>query len=424
MARGKEPFTVIRRTDSKSYRLTLNSSCGLPERVCDEWYRRSFQHLPAELADHRNPKSKSAAKDAVYALVQYLKKKQEDEGSARRVAVLDITVGAWIRKFTRLETSPRTGINAQKNRPYSEDSVDNYETYYRVHIKDDPLCLLKMAEVEEDDVTDFSTRMSLRKKKDGGLLAGTRTFAGIIIFVRMAFRSYQYKNRRWVNPFQFLDPPKHEEIKRDALKEEEILKLFMPGVLKTKMELAVCATIFLAGLRRSEVSALKPEDLDWHTPKIKVKRAWQNFEKKNKRVLGPPKSKRSRDTPFDPVLQEAIKTVWAENGKHEFVFCKKDGRVIGPSWIAFNFKRWLKRAGIEGNGREIVPHCSRHSLASMLETRKVPLRYIQELLGHSDLKTTIGYLHSTKEMFRAVGERISEAMEKPETKVLEFKIPS
>jgi hypothetical protein len=50
------------------------------------------------------------------ALIAYLKNKQI-EGGARRVNILDITVGNWIEKFTSVDTSPRTGINAQKNRP-------------------------------------------------------------------------------------------------------------------------------------------------------------------------------------------------------------------------------------------------------------------------------------------------------------------
>ena len=50
-------------------------------------------------------------------------------------------------------------------------------------------------------------------------------------------------------------------------------------------------------------------------------------------------------------------------------------------------------------------------MASMLEARGVPLRYIQELLGHSDLETTLIYLHSTEKTFRDIGSKISEAME-------------
>jgi integrase/recombinase XerD len=200
-----------------------------------------------------------------------------------------------------------------------------------------------------------------------------------------------------------------------------MVRLFEPGVLKSALELAVCAAMFLSGLRRSEIFALKPEDLDWHSPKITVRRAWQNFDRKD-RVLGPPKGKRERDAPFDPVLQEAVRKLWAENGRHEFVFSYKNGTTPGPSWIRGRFSKWLVRAGIPLEGRNIVPHSSRHSLASLLEERGVSLRYIQELLGHSDLETTKGYLHSTGATLRNIGQKISKAMEKEDRNTVSFRV--
>jgi hypothetical protein len=50
-----------------------------------------------------------------------------------------------------LETSPRTGINASRNRPYSLNTIDLYHGYYKCHIKDDPICKLKMSEIEEEE---------------------------------------------------------------------------------------------------------------------------------------------------------------------------------------------------------------------------------------------------------------------------------
>jgi site-specific recombinase XerD len=96
----------------------------------------------------------------------------------------------------------------------------------------------------------------------------------------------------------------------------------------------------------------------------------------------------------------------------------QDGKSIGSSWIKSRFPKWLKRAGIELGGCNIVPHSSRHSLASLLEARGVSLRYIQDLLGHSDLKTTKIYLHTTEKTIRDIGMKITEAREKaqPEQK--------
>jgi site-specific recombinase XerD len=93
------------------------------------------------------------------------------------------------------------------------------------------------------------------------------------------------------------------------------------------------------------------------------------------------------------VMQEAVKKLWEENGRHEFAFSLKDGKTPGPSWIKGRFKKWMIRAGVELNGRKIAPHSFRRSLASLLEARGVSLRHIQDLLGHSDLKTTKIYLH-------------------------------
>ena len=431
MARPKSPYTYKKR--NKSYQFTLDVSCGLSKRICDQWKRKSFQSLPDELAIYRNPKREANVKVALSALIEYLKAQLEING--QKTLIKDITVRDWISKFTTIETSPRTAILNIKNRPPSLSTFDTYKSYFN-HIKDDPLADLKMSELEEDDVTFFSTRLSLVKKPDGSLLGGTRTHAGIIKFLRMAFKNYQRKFPRWFNPFTGLEAPTMPYHKRDALSEDEVAKLFSPGVLKTTLELAVCSCIFLSGLRRAEVAALKPEDLDWHTPKIVVKRTWQAYAKK-KRVLGPPKGKKHRDAPFDPILQEAIKKLWMENDerisylskkikrnekeqtelenlkKHEWVFTV-NGKFINSQWILYRFPRWLKDAGIVLNGRTLVPHSARHSLASILEERGTPMRHIQELLGHSDLITTKGYLHSTEKTIREIGKKITEAMEPAE----------
>jgi integrase len=247
--------------------------------------------------------------------------------SARRIPPENVTVGDWAKKFIDIETSPRTGRNASRNRPYSPGTLDTYKTYYNAHVKDDPFAKLLMSEVDEDDVTAFTNRLSIKKLRTGNPAGGSRTFAGTMIFLRMVFRAYQRKYKRWINPFQDLDPPALNSIPWDALPEDEFLKLFEPGVLQNTMELAVCACMFLSGLRRAEIAALKPDCLDWNTPKIIIKYSWQRYEKKN-RVLGPTKSKKVREAPFDPILQEAIKKLWEENGRHEFVFSFKDGRYL------------------------------------------------------------------------------------------------
>jgi integrase len=193
----------------------------------------------------------------------------------------------------------------------------------------------------------------------------------------MTFNEYQKTHRMWVNPFNTIDTSQVIRRSRDALSEDQVVALFSPGVLAETMELVICAVMFLSGLRRSEIFALRPECLDWNTPKIIVAESWQNFDRKT-RELGPTKGKKERYAPFDEVLQAAIRKLWEENGQHEFVFSFKNGKTPEPAWIRGRFKKWLDRAGIKLYGRKIVPHSSRYSLASLLEACGVSLRYIQQ----------------------------------------------
>jgi integrase len=355
MPRPKKPFVVRKRRESKTFLLTLNTTSGLPIRICQEWNRKSFQNFPTELVIHSNPKTKTAAETGALALISFLK----DSGAA--VKKEDTPVGEWLRLFCSITESPKGARNVAENRPYSEQSVDRLKTLYEIHMKDDPFMELPMSEVEVSDALAFINRMGLRKlaggryrnKKEQPRMMGTETFDKLVKFLRMAFKEYGRSRPYWHNAFQSIDPPKnitHQD--RDALSEEEVVTLFSPGVLRDAMELAVCSAMFLSGLRRAEIFALRPEDLDWHTPKIMVCRAWQNFNYK-RRVLGPTKSKKNRLAPFDEVLQEAVKKLWEENGRHEFVFAFKDGTTPGPSWIKGRFKKWLSRAGIELKGRQI-----------------------------------------------------------------------
>jgi hypothetical protein len=77
MPRVPKPFITPRRNDAKTYQISINPSSGLPERVCQQWKRRSFQDLPAELAQFRYPKTKAAAQAGAFALIEFLKRADE-----------------------------------------------------------------------------------------------------------------------------------------------------------------------------------------------------------------------------------------------------------------------------------------------------------------------------------------------------------
>jgi hypothetical protein len=121
MAKIAEPIIIHKR--GNSFQFTLNSTCGLPQRVCAGWQRRSFRTLPEGLLNNRNPNSKPEAKAGAQVLTAFLRKRLEAGLPAKRPVAEDITVGGWLRKFTRIETSPRTGIKISENGSCSEDTL-------------------------------------------------------------------------------------------------------------------------------------------------------------------------------------------------------------------------------------------------------------------------------------------------------------
>jgi integrase len=281
-----------------------------------------------------------------------------------------------------------------------------YQYNYQHYLKDDPFMSLNMDEVIQAQALTFMARLGSRKTRDRRDLAGTRTFEIVIRFVRMAFKEYEEDHEDWKNPFGRIKAPKRkDELVRDAIEEDEIVKLFVPRVITDPLDKAVCTAMFWAGLRRSEIWGLKVEDLDWQTPKIRICHAWKRFNSKN-RELGDPKWHKIRNIPFPLDLQQAIKDLWEANGKHDFVFSRKDGSIPSASYIKNHLLKWFEQAGIELNGRKIVPHSARHSIASALEAKGVPMRYIGDMLGHSSLKTTKGYLHTVSGAINDMGAKI------------------
>jgi len=408
MAKPLGDFSLKRRSKTnRAFVLSINPQSGLPLSVCQEWQRRSFSCLPPELSEFRNPKSKAAAERGAGALIDLLREDLEIGVSRKLNAPLPI--GKWLERFTSLENNPRAERLVSGGLPYSPETIEVYRLYFGRYIKDDPFLKVDINAVDVPSTRAFIARIGMKRTKDGRELAGTRAFEITVKFVRMSFKEYWEDNQGWRNPFDRIKPPKCARgRRRDVLREEEILKLFMPGVITDPLERAVAVAMFWAGLRRSEIFALKTEDLDWRTPKLNINHAWKNFANVKKRTLGDPKWHKCREAPFPEELRSAIKALQEVYGIHEFVFCKKDGSIPHGKWITKRLPVWMKKAGIDTAGRRIVPHSARHSLASCLESTGVPLRYIQDMLGHTSMKTTVGYLHTPEgkinEIMRKIGD--------------------
>ena len=124
------------------------------------------------------------------------------------------------------------------------------------------------------------------------------------------------------------------------------------------------------------------------------------------RVLG--KGQKERLLPMGEEAQRALRRYLSDGrlallkSSHDAVFINRFGKPISRVGFFKIIKELAQDAGIEKN---VSPHTLRHSFASHLLERGVDLRYVQELLGHSDVSTTEIYTHISNQQLKAVFDR-------------------
>ncbi len=131
--------------------------------------------------------------------------------------------------------------------------------------------------------------------------------------------------------------------------------------------------LYYAGLRLNEVRNLRWQDLDFDREIIHVKAA---------------KGEKERVVFLHPKLKELLKIY--RIGTEGLIFLSQRGEKYNKRTIQQIVKHAAKKSEIK---KKVTPHTLRHSFATHLLESGADIRYIQQLLGHKDLKTTQIYTH-------------------------------
>ena len=134
------------------------------------------------------------------------------------------------------------------------------------------------------------------------------------------------------------------------------------------------------GLRFGEIIALSWEDVDLNKRMLSINKSI------SKGLLGSTKSNKNRYIPMSPPAYEMLRSREKKNG---FVFTN----IKGDALEQVKYCKLLHRACERANMRKIGWHTLRHTFASHLAQKNISIKAVQELLGHSDIKTTMRYAH-------------------------------
>ena len=202
-----------------------------------------------------------------------------------------------------------------------------------------------------------------------------------------------------------VDRPKKNSFQPVFLSAEEMQKMF-EALRGTKLELPVLVAAFY-GLRRSEALGLKWDAIDFERGTISVIRTVTTITLDGKQTEIEQQSAKTKSSLRTlPLIgsfreyflqvkevQELNKQICGNCYNYEydgFVFVDELGERMRANYLTSAFPKFLEDHGL----RRMRFHDLRHSCASLLLANGVPLKHIQEWLGHSDFTTTANiYAH-------------------------------
>ena len=202
-----------------------------------------------------------------------------------------------------------------------------------------------------------------------------------------------------------VDRPKKNSFQPVFLSAEEMQKMF-EALRGTKLELPVLVAAFY-GFRRGEVLGLKWDAIDFERGTISVIRTVTTITLDGKQTEIEQQSAKTKSSLRTlPLIgsfreyflqvkeaQELNKQICGNCYNHEydgFVFVDELGERMRVEYLTNAFPKFLESHGL----RRMRFHDLRHSCASLLLANGVPLKHIQEWLGHSDFTTTANiYAH-------------------------------
>ncbi len=167
-----------------------------------------------------------------------------------------------------------------------------------------------------------------------------------------------------------------------VLSREEVTALL--STTKNAKHRLLLALAYGAGLRVSEVINLKVRDVDLRELTIHIKQA---------------KGKKDRITVFPERLINDIRNLIAGKTPNDVLFASERGGKLTERTAQKVFENALKKSGI---AKKATFHSLRHSFATHLLENGVDVRYVQELLGHQNIRTTQLYTHVTNPKIRNI----------------------
>ncbi len=283
-------------------------------------------------------------------------------------------------QFLQSKKGEVRAASLQRYSNYSSRLVEFFERFL-------PLQAADVSLIERKHVREFIDSM-----QEGDDAWAKKTLNGAIKLCRTIFAIALENKQCEENPMsRFKEFRLPAPGKRDFYSDEELLKIWETVDPHWRNCLEFIAN---TGLRKGEMINLTWDNvsLDSADPRITVASSeeWET------------KSGKSRIIPLNSRALEIIQSV---RGKHpKYVFTSTTNKKMHPDEPYHALKDALSKLGLEGD-----VHKLRHTTGSKLAMHGVDPFAIKDLLGHSDIKTTQIYTHTSSEHLRDAVKKLVES---------------